>query len=290
MDTTAMESAGGASTDALRGAVADGMPQTIADLERLVRIPSIGSPGYDPSHVRDERRGDGRDPAIGRRGRRAAARARRRSPGRVRRGRRGRPSAPTVLLYAHHDVQPEGSADEWQSPPFEPVVRDGRLYGRGAADDKSGIVVHAAALRALGVPEGRRAPRHGTDRGRGRGGMLHRAPARAGAGTRRPAASRRGGGRRRRERAHGRAHDRHERAGHHRLPRHRAGAADRPAQRRLRRPDPRRDHGAVPHDRRPSTTTAARSRSRVCTGSSGRAPQSPRHRSARSRACSTRSS
>ena len=144
-------------TDALRRAVADGMPQTIGDLERLVRIPSIGYPGYEPSHVRASAEataeilrsagvGDARlleleggHPAVYGEG-----------PG---------PSeAPTLLLYAHHDVQPEGPADEWQSPPFEPEVRDGRMYGRGAADDKSGIVVHAAALRALGVPEGRPLP------------------------------------------------------------------------------------------------------------------------------------
>ncbi|MFG1890310.1 dipeptidase [Micromonospora sp. NPDC049051] len=131
----------------VRAAVERELPGVRADLEHLVRIPGIAFEGFDHSHVERSAeavaellRGCGLDVEIVRSGGQPAVIGKRAAP----------PGAPTVLLYAHHDVQPVGDLTLWESDPFEPVERDGRLYGRGAADDKAGIMAHVAALRAYG--------------------------------------------------------------------------------------------------------------------------------------------
>ncbi len=58
------------------------------------------------------------------------------------------PGAPTVLIYGHHDVQPEDPLALWDSPPFEGTVRDGKIFGRGSVDDKGQVLMHLAALEA----------------------------------------------------------------------------------------------------------------------------------------------
>lgn len=134
--------------DELRAKVRASMPEVRAGLERLARVPSMSATGYDAAPVRETARltaelftaagvaarvveQAGAHPAV---------------VGRV----DGPAGTPTVLLYAHHDVQPPGPKDRWTSDPFTPTERDGRLYGRGVADDKAGIAAHLAALRAFG--------------------------------------------------------------------------------------------------------------------------------------------
>ncbi|MGZ8630089.1 MAG: M20/M25/M40 family metallo-hydrolase [Actinomycetota bacterium] len=132
----------------LRRRVADDMPRTIAELGRLVRIPSVGYPGYDPAHVRDSAEATAdilRDAGLGEVRRIELEGGHPAVFGEL----PGPAGSPTLLLYAHHDVQPAADPEAWTTPPFEPTIRDGRLFGRGAADDKSGIAVHAAAIRAM---------------------------------------------------------------------------------------------------------------------------------------------
>jgi len=137
----------GRSEAELRAAVAANLAGVQADLADLVRIPGIAFDGFDFDVVRRSAeavaqllRGVLPDVKIVQAGGQPAVIGRRPAP----------PGAPTVLLYAHHDVQPVGDRGAWRTEPFEPVERDGRLFGRGAADDKAGIMAHVAALRAFG--------------------------------------------------------------------------------------------------------------------------------------------
>jgi acetylornithine deacetylase/succinyl-diaminopimelate desuccinylase-like protein len=70
----------------------------------------------------------------------------------------GDPDAPTVLVYGHHDVQPAAREDGWHTEPFEPQIVDGRMYGRGAADDKGQVFFHTLGVRAHLAATGRTAP------------------------------------------------------------------------------------------------------------------------------------
>ncbi|HEX5630281.1 MAG TPA: dipeptidase [Acidimicrobiia bacterium] len=135
--------------DDLAAAVDALFPSIQAELEALVRIPSVSAAGYDASEVR--RSAEATADLLRRHGYGAVRLLE--FPGAhpaVYGEIAGPPGAPTVLLYAHHDVQPPGPDGEWDTAPFEPVVRHGRLLGRGASDDKCGIVTHAAVATLLG--------------------------------------------------------------------------------------------------------------------------------------------
>jgi acetylornithine deacetylase/succinyl-diaminopimelate desuccinylase-like protein len=143
----------------LREAVHLGLPAAIAELSGLVRIPSVSWDGFDAGRVtasaaavKDLFEGLGVFESV------------QVSTAPISEGKTGHPAVlatraarngrPTVLLYAHHDVQPQGDDADWESKPFEPTVRGDRLYGRGAADDKAGVMAHVAAVRAFAAVAG----------------------------------------------------------------------------------------------------------------------------------------
>ena len=125
------------------------LDRTVGELIELSRIPGVSAAGFDPAELERSaeavaalltdaglerveilRQGDAHPYVLGE-------------------WLRAGPDAPTVLIYAHHDVQPPGRLDHWATPAFEPTLRaDGRLYGRGVVDDKAGLMLHLAALRA----------------------------------------------------------------------------------------------------------------------------------------------
>ena len=134
-------------TAELTARVRDLMPGVRSDLEALTRIPSVSLDSFDQRHVDDSAavtaallRGEGLQVEIVREGGRPAVIGRLPAP----------EGAPTVLLYAHHDVQPPGDDADWDTPVFEPTQVGDRLYARGVADDKAGVMAHVAALRAHG--------------------------------------------------------------------------------------------------------------------------------------------
>jgi acetylornithine deacetylase/succinyl-diaminopimelate desuccinylase-like protein len=135
------------SLEAANAAVEAIFPDVRGELERLVRIPSVSAAGFDARQVRRSAVATARlleDSGF------ADVRLLDEVPGShpaVYGVARGPVGSGRILLYAHHDVQPPGDISLWESSPFEPTERDGRLFGRGTADDKAGVAVHGAVLR-----------------------------------------------------------------------------------------------------------------------------------------------
>ena len=128
-------------------------PVALANLGDLVRIPGIAWDAFDPQQL--ERSAEAVAELFRQTGvfelveiRRAEANGKVGAPAVVAR-RQARNGRPQILLYAHHDVQPPGDLSVWKTPEFQPTLIDGRIFGRGAADDKAGIVTHLTAIKTL---------------------------------------------------------------------------------------------------------------------------------------------
>ena len=124
------------------------MPEVEKDLEKLVAIPSCAFPGFPAEPVHEMA-----DATVDLLQRYGLADARKVDvPGgypAVYGELAGPPGSPTVMMYAHYDVQPAPKEQNWDTEPFVPTRKDGRIFGRGAADDKSGIAIHAGTVRAF---------------------------------------------------------------------------------------------------------------------------------------------
>jgi acetylornithine deacetylase/succinyl-diaminopimelate desuccinylase-like protein len=128
-------------------------PVALANLGDLVRIPGIAWDAFDSQQL--ERSAEAVAELLRDTGvfelveiRRAEANGKVGAPAVVAR-REARNGRPQVLLYAHHDVQPPGDLSVWKTPEFQPTLIDGRIFGRGAADDKAGIVTHLTAIKTV---------------------------------------------------------------------------------------------------------------------------------------------
>ena len=124
-------------------------PRLLDDLVDWLRIPSISTGGGDPADL--ERAAAWVVERVVRAGGEARVVATEGNPLAVGDLRAARDDAPTVLIYGHYDVQSPGSLEAWTSPPFEPAIRDGRIYARGAADDKGNFLPLLHVACAMGA-------------------------------------------------------------------------------------------------------------------------------------------
>lgn len=137
----------------LRERVAAEMPQLVQDLTDLVAIESVSSDSKKAAEIRESANFVAEKfKELGFQVSLRTSTNQHKETGHpaVLAQKRNFPGKPTVLLYAHHDVQPVGDEDRWMTDPLVATERNGRLFGRGSADDGAGIMSHVGALRALG--------------------------------------------------------------------------------------------------------------------------------------------